>query len=266
MIWKILLFVLAGYLALCALVFVSQRNMIYLPMQLELSQESAVYEDLRHWPDFENYRGFIGYSETTDTEGTIIVFHGNAGVAYHRSFYIDALSKQNMRVILAEYPGYGGRDGQPSEDLLVKDALETIRLAYEEFGEPLYLWGESLGCGVVASALRETEIPIQSVVLFLPWDTLPNLAQTHYPYLPARWLMLDKFNNVENLQRYEGKIAVLLAGADEVIPIQHGMNFYDSITTEKKLWVFEDTRHNEVPVGPELQWWQEVITFISQDF
>ncbi len=265
MIWKTLLFILAGYLALCALVFVSQRKMLYLPAQLQLSIESASHVGLRHWPDFENYRGFIDYREMEDVEGTIILFHGNAGTAYHRSFYVTALSKQNMRVILAEYPGYGGREGQPNEGLLVKDALETIRLAHQEYGEPLYLWGESLGCGVVASALQKTDIPIQGVVLFLPWDTLPNVAQTHYPYLPARWLMLDKFNNVENLRGYEGKIAVLLAGADEVIPTRHGMKLYDSITTEKKLWVFKNTRHNEVPVGPELQWWREVIIFISQD-
>ena len=263
--WKILFFALVGYFILCSIVFVSQRKMLYLPTQFQLSKESAITEGLLYWPSFDNYRGFIGYRVPTDVEGTVIVFHGNAGAAYHRSFYAKALSMQNMRVILAEYPGYGGRGGQPSEDLLVKDALETIRLAYQEYGEPLYLWGESLGCGVVASALRETEIPIRGVVLFLPWDSLPDLAQTHYWYLPARWLILDKYNNIENLQDYEGKIALLLAEKDEVIPMHHGKRLYDSISTGKKLWVFENTRHNEVPVGSELQWWREVITFISQD-
>ncbi|MCP4139814.1 MAG: alpha/beta hydrolase [Chloroflexi bacterium] len=265
MIWKTLLFVLAGYLALCTLVFISQRKMLYLPAQIQLSKESALFEGLGHWPSFKNFHGFVDHKEATNIEGTIIIFHGNAGVAYHRAFYVEALSRHNMRVILAEYPGYGGRDGQPSEDILVKDALETIRLAHEEYGEPLYLWGESLGCGVVASALRKTDVPIQSVVLFLPWDTLPKVAQTHYPYLPARWLILDKFNNIENLQGYDGKIALLLAGDDEVIPIQHGIKLYDSITTEKKLWIFENARHNEVPVSSELQWWGEVVNFISQD-
>ncbi len=165
MIWKTLLFVLAGYLALCTLVFISQRKMLYLPAQIQLSKESALFEGLGHWPSFKNFHGFVDHKEATNIEGTIIIFHGNAGVAYHRAFYVEALSRHNMRVILAEYPGYGGRDGQPSEDILVKDALETIRLAHEEYGEPLYLWGESLGCGVVASALRKTDVPIQSVVL-----------------------------------------------------------------------------------------------------
>ena len=245
-------------------VFIFQRKLLYLPNEIQWSEERAIDEGLLFWPSFENFKGFISQREPGDAKGTIIVFHGNAGAAYHRSFYAKALSFQNLRVILAEYPGYGGRAGQPSEDVLVKDALETIRLAYQEYGEPLFLWGESLGAGVVSGAVRNTDIPIKGVVLYLPWDSLPNLAQTHYWYLPARWLVLDKYNNIDNLQGYEGNIAVILAENDEVVPVQHGKKLYDSITAKKKLWLFEDTRHNEMPVEAELHWWKEVIAFVSQ--
>ena len=264
MIWKILLYAVTGYIMLGLFVFIFQRKFLYLPSELLLSEERAIDEGLLYWPSFENFQGFISQREPGDAKGTIIVFHGNAGAAYHRSFYAKALSFQNLRVILAEYPGYGGRAGQPSEDVLVKDALETIRLAYQEYGEPLFVWGESLGAGVVSSAVRKTDIPIKGMVLFLPWDSLPNLAQTHYWYLPARWLVLDKYNIIDNLQGYEGNIAVILAENDEVIPVQHGKKLYDSITAKKKLWLFEDTRHNEMPVEAELHWWKEVIAFISQ--
>ena len=202
-------------------------------------------------------------NKVTDTKGTVIVFHGNAGTAFHRSFYARALSRQNYRVILAEYPGYGGREGRKSEQVLVKDALDTIRLAAQEFGEPLIVWGESLGSGVVSSAVAETDTQIEGVVLFLPWDTLPKLAQKHYWYLPTRWLVLDKYNNVENLKGFDGRIAVLLAEDDKIVPIEHGKTLYDSIAAEKKLWVFEGARHNYVPVAPDLHWWKEVMKFIS---
>lgn len=264
MIWKVLLIVLIGYITLCSIVFIIQRNMLYFPSKFQLSEEGAIQEGLRYWPSLENFRGFIGHEEPADPQGTVIVFHGNAGAAYHRGFYGEALSNQNMRVILAEYPGYGGRAGKPSENILVADALETIRLAHREFGEPLYLWGESLGAGVVASAVSKTELPIKGLVMFTPWDTLPDVAQTHYWYFPTRWLVLDKYNNIENLQGFEGNIAVILAGNDEVVPVQHGKNLYDSITANKKRWLFEGTRHNEVPVEAELPWWQEVIAFISR--
>jgi alpha-beta hydrolase superfamily lysophospholipase len=264
MIWKILLYALTGYIILCSFFFIFQRKLLYLSNEIQLSEEHAIDEGLLYWPSFENFQGFISQGEPWDAKGTIIVFHGNAGTAYHRSFYAKALSIQYLRVILAEYPGYGGRAGQPSEDLLVKDALEAIRLAYQEYGEPLFVWGESLGSGVVSSAVSKADIPIKGVVLFLPWDSLSDLAQTHYWYLPARWLVLDKYNNSDNLQGFEGNIAVILAENDEVIPMQHGINLYDSIKAKKKLWLFEDARHNEMPVEAELHWWKEVITFISQ--
>jgi len=259
-----MLYALLGYLIFCAFVFIVQRKMLYLPYQIKISEQSAIAEGLIYWPSFEVFQGFIDQAPPHAPRGTVIVFHGNAGAAYHRSFYTKALSMEKMRVILAEYPGYGGRAGQPSEDVLVKDALETIRLAYQEYGEPLYLWGESLGSGVVCSAASKTDIPIEGLVLFLAWDSLPNLAQTHYGYLPARWLVLDKYNSIDNLQGFEGNIAVILVENDEVVPVQHGKKLYQSISTNKKLWLFDDVRHNEVPVGAELYWWKEVIAFVSE--
>jgi len=265
MIWKLLALVLMGYVALCVVIFLFQRKLLYFPYGPQLTEARATVAGLRHWPSLDDFRGFVAQEEPPDAKGTVIVFHGNAGTAYQRSYYIDALKRQNMRVVLAEYPGYGGRDGKPSEDVLVADATETIRLAYEEFGGPMYVWGESLGSGVVSSAVSKTKIPIKGMVLLLTWDSLPNVAQSHYWYFPARWLVLDRYNNIENLKGYQGKIAVLLAKNDEIIPVQLGRNLYNSISTEKKLWVFENVFHNEIPIGAELHWWKEVIEFISEE-
>jgi alpha-beta hydrolase superfamily lysophospholipase len=263
MLWKIVSYTLIGYLILCALVFLMQRRLLYLADGTPLSEAQAIKVGLRHWPSPAQLHGFIS-QEPTHPKGTIIVFHGNAGTAYQRGFYARALFQQNFRVILAEYPGYGGRSGQPSETVLIKDALETIRLASQQYGEPLFLWGESLGCGVVAGAVAQTKLPVWGVVLFLPWDSLSNLAQTHYWYLPARRLVLDQYNNIENLRGFKGNIAVILAGDDEVIPVHHGQRLYDALTTQKKLWLFAGARHNEMPVAADLGWWQEVVDFISQ--
>lgn len=264
-IWKILLYAIIGYIAFSLIVFIYQRKLLYLPYKIQLSDDQVYTEGLSYWPSRENYRGFANQVERSESKGTVILFHGNAGMAFHRSFYAKALKMQNMQVILAEYPGYGNRNGRPSEKVLVNDALETIRLVHQEYGEPIFLWGESLGCGVVAGAVSKTEINVKGVVLLLPWDTLSNLAQTHYPYLPARWLVLDKYNNIENLMEFDGNVAVLLAENDEVVPIQHGKKLYDSITEKKELWLFEEARHNDIPIGSELSWWKEVVLFITDE-
>ena len=148
MIWKLLSYALIGYLLFCAFVFIFQRKLLYFPTEIQLPEERANEAGLSYWPSFEDFQGLISSTEPEKVKGTVLVFHGNAGAAYHRSFYVDALSTLSLRVILVEYPGYGGRAGRPSEDVLVADALETINLANDAYGGPLYLWGESLGCGV----------------------------------------------------------------------------------------------------------------------
>ena len=259
-----LTYALIAYLMFTLMLFLFQRSMLYYPGDFKPTPEMLAEQNLRDWPSSENYRGFSSAREPTDVQGTIIVFHGNAGTAYHRSFYIDALSRHNLRVVLAEYPGYGGRDGKPDESTLVSDGVETLRLAHQAYGEPLYLWGESLGSGVAASVVAQTEVPLKGVVLYLSWDSLPKLAQTHYWYLPARWLVLDQYNSVENLRGFDGNLAVVLAEKDEVVPAKHGRKLYESIETRKKLWVFDGARHNSVPTFAELHWWKEVSDFISQ--
>lgn len=259
-----LTFALLVYTVIALVLFAFQRKMLYYPGDFKPPKELLAGENLRYWPSFEKYRGLTSTRELVNTKGTIIVFHGNAGTAYHRKFYINALAQQNLRVILAEYPGYGGRNGEPTEASLVSDAVETLRLAYQAYGEPLYLWGESLGSGVASGVVRHTEVPLKGLVLFLPWDSLSSLAQTHYWYLPARWLVLDQYNSVENLPGYEGNVAIVLAEFDDVIPIKHGRKLYDSINAKKKLWIFEGAGHNSVPIAADLLWWEEVSDYISQ--
>jgi alpha-beta hydrolase superfamily lysophospholipase len=260
----VLISALLIYAVVALVLFISQRQLLYFSGDFKPSKELLDGENLRYWPSYENYRGFTGLNEPVDPDGTVIVFHGNAGTAYHRTFYLDALSRQNLRVILAEYPGYGGRKGKPTEAKLVGDAIESLKLAHQAYGEPLYLWGESLGSGVVSGVVSQTKVPLKGLVLFLPWDSLSNLAQTHYWYLPARWLVLDQYNSVENLVGYQGNVAVVLAGMDEVVPVKHGRKLYESIDANKKLWIFEGVSHNSIPVAPDLSWWNEIKNFISQ--
>lgn len=262
MIFKFLLYGLAGYTLLCILVFLFQRKMLYFPDTTKITQDHADREGFSAWPGNENFKGFISNLEPDQPKGTILIFHGNAGNALDRSFYSKALNRQGFRVILAEYPGYGGRTGSPSEDRLVTDALEIIALAHKTYPEPVFLWGESLGCGVAAAAIRQTQVPVQGLVMFLPWDCLSDLARTHYPYLPVGGLIRDRYDSVANLQGFKGRLAVLLAGDDEIIPVKHGHNLYHSIQTDKKIWVFEGATHNDMPVAPGLDWWKELTAFL----
>jgi esterase/lipase len=54
----------------------------------------------------------------------------------------------------------------------------------------------------------------------------------------------DQYENVPNLGAFSGPIAVLMARQDEAIPNEHTERLYESLTGQKRLWVFENAGHN----------------------
>lgn len=259
---------LVTYLFILLMLFVFQRKLIYFPLtgaQTE-QQENATILGLQLWPEQQNYRGFISSTALPQYKGTILVFHGNAGSAAGRFYYLNALEKLGFRVVIAEYPGYGARDGMPSEQALIADGVQTAQLLHQQFGEPLYLWGESLGSGVVSGIVKTNQVPVKGVILLMPFDTLANVAHSHYWFFLAKWLIRDKYNNEENLKDYKGKTAVVLAENDEIIPKKLTLKLYDALPpAEKKLWILENASHNDFPVHANAAWWQQVMTFVANN-
>ncbi|ETX05790.1 MAG: hypothetical protein ETSY2_20885 [Candidatus Entotheonella gemina] len=246
------------------MLFFFQRRLLYYPSLSPPTAADLQVLGLKYWPaPGTDYRGFINSSVKSPAKGTVMVFHGNAGAASDRLYFTRALAPLGYRVLLMEYPGYGGRAGELSEASFIADAKQSISLAHRSFGGPLWLWGESLGAGVVASLASDSTLPIAGVALITPWDSLTRLAQRLYGFLPVRWLVRDRYDSIRNLQVYGKPVAVLVAERDEVIPKDHGLRLYESIKSPKKLWVFEHGGHNNWPRLPQEQWWQEVTDFLQ---
>lgn len=260
-----MLSILLTYSLLLLIVFLFQRKMIYFPdtYSIEYQQQLADQSNLKLWPSTDDYLGLISKTSQTTDKGTVIVFHGNAGSASDRTYYLDALEKQGYRVILVEYPSYAARKGAPSEQALISDGIQTAKQALNDFGGPVFLWGESLGSGVVGGIVQSGQVPVNGIVLVTPFDSLADVAQHHYWFFLAKWLIRDKFDNIKNLQNYSGNTAILLAEEDEVIPNKHSLKLFESLHHTKKLWTFKDAGHNTLPLAQELPWWQEVMRFVS---
>lgn len=252
------------YSLLLVFVFLLQRKLIYFPETYTQDRQPELISqfNLKPWPE-ESYRGLISQNDLSKHKGTILVFHGNAGSARGRFYYIEALERLGYRVILAEYPGYGSRNGKPSEPALIEDGLKSALLAQEQFGDPLFLWGESIGSGIVSGIVKTEKIKTKGIVLMTPFDSMANVAQHHYWYFLAKWLIQDQFDNVTNLRNYSGNTAVILAEEDEIIPNRNTMKLYESISGKKKLWEFAEAGHNSLPIHPRSRWWEEVMNFVN---
>ena len=241
-----------------------QTKLLYHPTAQMPSKDLLGASKMQFWPTGSGgYRGFVSDTKIRDVRGTIIVFHGNSGTAADRSFYIEALSHLGYRVILAEYPGYGARGGKLGEESFVKDALETLSLTHQQYGGPLLIIGESLGCGVVAAASKNTPVKIDGIILITPWDTLLSVAKAKFPWLPVRLLMKDKYDSIGNLKGYQGRIAIIGAERDEVIPIVHATSLYQSLSGSKAMWVIKGVGHNDWAMSVNEAWWNEIMKFID---
>jgi len=241
-----------------------QNAMLYFPDSTSLAQLLHQVKDspVSLWPGANaDYRGLIALPRSTETHGTIVVFHGNAGSALDRLYYVRALEPLGYRVLLAEYPKYGARGGALGEQSLVADAIGTLKALRQQFDGPLYVWGESLGCGVATGVAAERSLGVEALVLITPWNNLPDLAQSIYWFLPAKWLVKDRFDNAANLKDFKNPVVVLMADSDEIIPNKQTRAFYESIPSPKRLWVFKNAGHNSWPISPSEKWWREVIDF-----
>ncbi len=246
-----------------------QRSMLYYPSTYVPSQAFLSAENIQFWPsDSNDYRGFISTLQANKIKGTIIIFHGNAGTAADRVHYVNTLTHLGYRVILAEYPGYGGRKGELGEETFVLDAKETLRLASEKFGSPIFILGESLGCGVAAATAKDSPVKIDGIILITPWDTLLSVAKEKVTWLPVRLFMRDKYDTVGNLKEYQGRIAVIGAEQDVVIPIQHAQALFKSLSggqASRKMYTIKGAGHNDWPGMVDPDWWKEITDYIQGD-
>jgi pimeloyl-ACP methyl ester carboxylesterase len=241
-----------------------QDSLLYYPNADKPSPAALAAQRLRHWPaDDAGYRGLVSTLAADRARGTVVVFHGNAGTAADRDFYAQWLAPLGYRVLLAEYPGYGGRTGKPGEAAFVSDARSTLRLAFEQFGGPVFILGESLGCGVAAAAAKDAAVPIGGVILITPWDTLLAVAKEKFPWLPVRWFLKDTYDSIGNLRSYSGPIAVIGAERDEVIPVRHAQELYRSLAGNKQMWMIKGAGHNDWPDRVDQAWWREIMAYVD---
>ena len=244
-----------------------QNRFLYFPSAEWPSKRMLEYENMKLWQvTVSDYHGLVAIHEAPATNGTIVLFHGNGGTALDRGFYLKPFMELGFRVILAEYPKYGGRPGEVGEKPFVADGLETVRFAYEQYGEPLYLLGESLGCGVAAAIAKQTSVSIAGIILITPWDTLASVAGSLFPFLPVKLVLTDKYDSIKNLKSFKKKISVIGAERDEILPINHAINLYNSLPEGKKrMWIIKGAGHNDWPFHTNASLFKEMTDFVRID-
>jgi pimeloyl-ACP methyl ester carboxylesterase len=236
-----------------------QNHLLYFPSRATVAQVER--GGLRAWPSARDFRGLVA-EPSAPARATAIVFHGNAGHAGHRGFYAAALRPLGLRVILAEYPGYGPRDGTHGEATFVDDAAQSIALAKRTYGVPLLVVGESLGAAVAAAAAARQADHVDALLLITPWDRLERVATYHYPWLPARWLLDDTYDSAAALATFGKPVLVAVAERDTIVPPQFGAALHAALPGPKRLVTVAGAGHNDWPDRVNARWWDDITGYL----
>ena len=264
LLFRVLQLLIIGYLLVVLVVLIFQRRLIYLPTKIpaDVIESVAVEHGFAPW---KNPTGqIIGWKMAANdvVTGSVLVVHGNAGCALSRDYLAQPIhDAAAINVYVLEYPGYGARPGSPSKDSLIAAAEEAFQLLPANL--PKYIVSESLGTGVACELAKNHPKEVSGLVLFVPYHNLASVAQRQMWFLPAYFLLFDRFNPEECLKNYHGPVKFIVAGADEIIGPAAGLRLADSYNGPKELQEFPGAGHNDV-AAQSPAWWQEVFSFWQQ--
>ena len=241
-------------------VFVCQRSLLYLPSHAyiplseahahrsfkEISVRTADGLDLKAW-----------YAPATSKPFTFVFFHGNGDNLYTASNIADPYIAEGYGFLVAEYRGYSGLPGKPTEAGLYADGRAYLYglMAQGVKSGNIILFGHSLGTGVAVQMAEEFHVG--GLMLLAPFLSIPKMAQVEYPFFPAKYLALDRFENVKKMMNIHVPVLIVNGAKDQQIPPSQGQQLYFLANEPRQFYSLPAHGHNDLfndfaPIG--LDW------------
>jgi fermentation-respiration switch protein FrsA (DUF1100 family) len=241
----------AAVVAILLLIWLFQRKLIYIPMEQRVPPASDVLptaeEVVFRTDDGLNLHGWFVPAASAPSLATVLVFNGNAGHRAYRAPLAEALAQRGLSVMLFDYRAYGGNPGSQSEQKLIQDG-RAARAYLESRSDvnvgSIIFFGESLGAAV-ALALA-VERPPAGVVLRSPFTSLADVGRIHYPFLPVRALLADRYSSIDRIRELRCPLLVFAGEADRIVPAAQSRVLFDTAPgTDKRLVVLPRVGHND---------------------
>jgi hypothetical protein len=190
----------------------------------------------------------VGWFIPHDQPRAVVLYaEGNAGNMTYRGDVLQRLHRLDVAVMIFDYRGYGKSEGSPSEAGILADARAARAWLARRTGTPenkIVLMGESLGGGVMVDLAANDGAG--GLILQNTFTSLPDVAQTAYPWLPVRQLMRSRLDSLSKIGSYRGPLLQCHGDADEIIPYELGRRLFDAAPDPRKVFItIPGGRHND---------------------
>jgi uncharacterized protein len=240
----ILIIGVSGYMLLVAVLYITQRAMLYHPTTTRIAPADAglpqAEEVVLDTSDGEKLVAW--HVPPRDGKPVVIYFHGNGEIVPWRVKRHRATVADGTGLIALNFRGYGGSTGTPTEEGLHRDADAAYAFAVARYApERIVLWGHSLGTGVAVRLASEK--PVGKVILEAPYTSTVDVAAALFPYVPARWLMKDQFHSDQWIGAVKAPLLIMHGARDDVIGIAFGRKLFALAHEPKRFIAYENGNH-----------------------
>lgn len=238
-----------AYIGLAAMFFVTQRSLLYYPSHTWVSMQeagaNAAYREISvRTEDGVDLKAW--YAPATARPFTIVFFHGNADNLYTASEIGDRYIALGYGFLSAEFRGYSGLPGKPTEKGLYADGRAYLRYLVANGVSPSHVvrFGQSLGTGIATQ--MATEFPVGGLMLLAPFLSVPAVAQAHFPIFPCALLALDRYDNGRKIANVHAPVLIVNGTFDDVVPPRQGQDLYKRANLPREFHSIPNRGHNDI--------------------
>jgi fermentation-respiration switch protein FrsA (DUF1100 family) len=244
---KWLLGALLVYGSFVALMYVTQRSLMYFPETRRIAPADAGFTAAQEvvLDTSDGEKVIVWHLPPRGDKPVILYFHGNGGSLRYRVDRFRALTGDGTGLVALSYRGYGGSTGSPTEPGLIADGTAAYDFTAARYpAERIVLWGESLGGGVAIALAAERKVA--RIVLEAPFTSAADVGAKAYPFLPVRLLMKDQFRSDQRIGKVKVPLLFLHGAFDRVVPLALGERLFALANEPKRLVRFARGDHNDL--------------------
>ncbi len=249
------------YVVILVLMFFFQERLIFFAQPISNPYVNRFTEhEITFERDGVTLHGWFVRKEVSAEVPLIIYYGGNAEEVSGN--LLDLKSYPDSALLFMNYRGYGRSEGRPSEKNLVSDALFILDEITERENIDLrhvVLFGRSLGSGVATQVAHHRIVG--GVILITPFDSLANVAKSHYPVFPVKLLVRHPFESEKFAKDITIPALNIMGSSDGIIPNRHSKALAEAWKGEMESVIIQQADHNNIQLFP--QYWQAINRFLD---
>ena len=189
-----------------------------------------------------------------DSQRYVLFCHGNGENVAMAGGYVARQMGQslNANVFVFDYRGYGKSAGSPTEKGVLEDtqaAMHWLCKRFEIKATDVIVVGFSIGGGAATDV--GTSLGCRGLILQRTFSSMPDVAASKFPFLPARSMMQNRFESAKKISTYQGPLLQSHGEQDQVVPIKFGRRLHEACPAKDKIFFTKRDMDHFSPLDEE---------------